>query len=183
MRSLLVGRLLPALDRVGAALGGVAMVMIVILIAVMIYEVISRKVFNSPNIWANDITYMFNGTLFLVGAAATLRLNAHIRIDFLSTRLPVRVQHLINLTFYVVIFLPALWLTVENSIIKAHRALVEGELENMSAWEPVIWPFLTGIAIGVTGLFLQVIVESVRHAIGIADPDAVPSPAESNRTV
>lgn len=154
------------------------MAMIVGLIAVMLYEVIARRVFNAPTIWAIDITYMTNGTLFLIGGAYTLQKNAHVRIDFLSTRLPVRAQHFINLAFYLCIFVPALWLTSHATVLKAHKAYVRGTLENMSTWEPVVWPFLTGIAIGVVGLTLQVIIESVRHAIGLFDPDAVGAPSQ-----
>lgn len=178
MRELLLKRVLPKLDRVSTVLAYIAMAQIVVLISLMIYEVVSRKVFGSPTMWANDLTYMSNGTLFLIGAAYTLRLNSHIRIDFLSTRMPLRVQHLANLAFYMIIFLPALGLTGYNSVIKTHRAFVRGELETMSAWEPIIWPFLFGITLGVIGLTLQVAIESVRHAFGIADPAAVPGPSD-----
>jgi TRAP-type mannitol/chloroaromatic compound transport system permease small subunit len=172
----LTRRLLPRLDGVARALALLAMVQIVVLIAVMLCEVVARYGLNSPTLWANDITYMSNGTLFLLGAAWTLRRNHHIRIDFLATRLPVRVQHLINLLFYLVLFLPLLWLIGEAAVGKAWKAWKQGELEQMSAWEPVIWPFLTGIAIGVIALGLQCMVESVRHAIGIVRPGAVPAP-------
>lgn len=182
MRDVIVNRVLPRLDRVSTALAYVAMTQIVVLISLMLYEVISRKVFGSPTMWAGDLTYMSNGTLFLIGAAFTLKRNAHIRIDFLSTRFPLRMQHFINLAFYLVIFLPALGLTGYHSVIKTHRAFVRGELETMSAWEPIIWPFLFGITLGVLGLTLQVVIEAVRHAIGIAHPEAVPSPGDLTRT-
>lgn len=182
MRDLLLKRVLPRLDHVGTALAYVAMAEILVLISLMLYEVISRRVFNAPTMWAGDITYMSNGTLFLIGAAYTLKRNAHIRIDFLSTRFPLRVQHFINLAFYMIIFMPALGLTGYHSVIKTHRAFVRGELETMSAWEPIIWPFLAGITIGVLGLSLQVAIESVRHAFGIADPEAVPWPSDLTRT-
>ena len=178
MKALLLKRVLPALDKFGQATAAVAMVMIVCLIAVMIFEVIARRVFNSPTIWAIDITYMTNGTLFLIGAAYTLQKNAHVRIDFLSSRFPLRVQHFINLAFYLCIFLPALWLTSHATVIKAHKAYVRGTLENMSTWEPVVWPFLTGIALGVVGLTLQVVIESIRHVFGLIDPDAVKAPSQ-----
>jgi TRAP-type C4-dicarboxylate transport system permease small subunit len=83
----LTRRLLPRLDGVARALALLAMVQIVVLIAVMLCEVVARYGLNSPTLWANDITYMSNGTLFLLGAAWTLRRNHHIRIDFLATRL------------------------------------------------------------------------------------------------
>lgn len=181
MRRRLLEHILPSLDRIGRALATVAMAMILILIGVMLYEVVSRRFFNAPTIWAVDITYMTNGTLFLIGAAYTLRENAHVRIDFLSARLPARLQHAINLLFYLVIFLPALGITSYYSAQKAWRAFVDGTLENMSVWQPVIWPFLLGIALGVAGLTLQIAIESVRHAIGLADPEAVPAPGEAGR--
>lgn len=178
MRQILLRRVLPAVERIGQVLAGVAMVMIIGLIAVMIFEVVARRVFNAPTIWAIDITYMTNGTLFLIGGAYTLQKNAHVRIDFLSSRFPVRVQHAVNLLFYLCIFIPLMWLTSHATVLKAHKAYVRGTLENMSTWEPVVWPFLTGIAIGIVGLTLQVIVETIRHAVGIVDPGAVRGPSE-----
>ncbi|WP_420393737.1 TRAP transporter small permease subunit [Acuticoccus sp.] len=176
MKALLLHRILPALDRIGHALAGIAMVMIIVLVVVMLYEVVARRFFNAPTIWANDITYMTNGSLFLIGAAYALRRDAHVRIDFLATRLPVRLQHAINLAFYVGLFLPLLVLTSQSSIQKAWRAYERGTLENMSVWEPLVWPFLTGIALGVTGLAVQVVAEAIRHLIGVVDPSAVPPP-------
>jgi TRAP-type mannitol/chloroaromatic compound transport system permease small subunit len=172
----LVQRLLPRVDTVARALAVLAMMQIVALIVVMLWEVVARYGFNSPTLWANDISYMTNGTLFLLGAAWTLRRNQHIRIDFLSTRLPVKAQHAINLLFYLLLFLPMTWLIADAAISKAWKAWTQGELEQMSAWEPHIWPFLAGIAIGVVSLGLQCVAETVRHTIGIARPDAVYAP-------
>ncbi|MEQ9643502.1 MAG: TRAP transporter small permease subunit [Alphaproteobacteria bacterium] len=173
-------RVLPALDRVGGVFGHVAMAMIVLLIVAMIYEVVARKVFNAPTMWAITVSYMFNGTLFLIGAAFTLHANQHVRIDFLSTRLPLRVQHLANAAFYIVLFMPALGVATWFSSIKAWDAYVDGELEAMSAWEPLIWPFLAGIALGLASFLLQVLVETVRHLIGLWDPTLVPGPSAND---
>jgi TRAP-type mannitol/chloroaromatic compound transport system permease small subunit len=179
MKRFLLDRLLPGIDRIGFALAVAAMALIVVVIGSMLYEVVARRFFNAPTLWANDITYMTNGSLFLLGAAYTLRCEGHVRIDFLSNRLPVRVQHGVNLLFYLVLFLPLLAMTAQASIDKAWRAWVQGTLENMSTWEPVIWPFLTGIALGVTGLALQVAAQMIRHGIGMLDPDAVPPPGQA----
>jgi TRAP-type mannitol/chloroaromatic compound transport system permease small subunit len=172
-------RVLPALDRVGSIFGHIAMAMIVFLIVAMLYEVVARKLFNAPTIWAITVSYMFNGTLFLIGAAFTLRVNQHVRIDFLATRLPLRLQHAVNALFYVGLFMPALGVAAWYSSQKAWDAYVDGELEAMSAWEPLIWPFLAGIALGLTSFLLQVLLETVRHVIGIFDPSLVPGPSDS----
>ncbi|MFK7763360.1 MAG: TRAP transporter small permease subunit [Roseobacter sp.] len=168
--------LLPRLETISRALAVIAQVMIVVLIGVMFFEVIARRVFNAPTIWSVDIVYMVNGSLFLMGAAYTLQRERHVRIDFLSTRMPLRLQHLINAAFYGGLFLPLLYLTTHSSIRKAWRAYERGTLENMSTWEPLIWPFLTGIAIGLCGLALQCVIQLIRHGIGVFQPGAVLAP-------
>ena len=35
---------------------------VVVVIAVQLYEVVARCVFNSPTLWGNNIAYMTNGT-------------------------------------------------------------------------------------------------------------------------
>src|SRR5690606_22585288 len=92
---------------------------------------------------------------------------------------PPRVQHAINAAFYLALFLPLLLLTSDSSIEKAWRAFQRGTVENMSVWQPLIWPFLTGIGLGLAGLALQVTLQSVRHLIGVFRPDAVPLPGQA----
>ena len=176
---LILRRILPALDRVSAALAVVAQGMIVVLIGVMLYEVAARRLFNAPTLWSVDVVYMVNGTLFLMAAGYTLLKERHVRIDFLSSRLPARLQHGVNALFYAALFLPLLALTSVRSVDKAWEAWVEKTLENMSVWQPLIWPFLAGIALGLIGLALQVAIQTVRHAIGIFRPDAVPLPGQA----
>ena len=52
----------------------------------------------------------------------------------------------------------------------------------MSAWEPLVWPFYAGMTIGLFGLALQVLSETLRHLVGITDPDAVPPPGTTDPT-
>lgn len=177
MRPQPVLRVIALLDTIGRVTGWIAMALILVMIGAMIYEVIARKLFNSPTMWALTTSYMFNGTLFLLGAAYTLRANQHVRIDFLSIRMPLRVQHGINAAFYIFALLPALWSTTDFAYVKAVRAYTRGTLETMSAWEPLIWPFLTGITIGLATFTIQVALETVRHLIGIVWPDEVAGPS------
>ncbi len=182
MKKMILERLCPTLDRIGWLLAVIAMAEVVVIIAVQLYEVVARYAFNAPTLWGSDIAYMTNGTLFLLGAAYTLRMGAHIRIDFIAVRLPLRLQHAINLLFYAAIFLPLLWYVGSASATKTWRAYLKGELESMSAWEPLVWPFYAGMTIGLFGLALQVLSETLRHLVGITDPDAVPPPGTTDPT-
>ena len=157
----------------------VAMVMILGLVTAMLYEVGARYIFNAPTIWAYDVSYMLNGALFVMAAGLALAKNNHVRIDFLSSRLTISTQHKINAVFYIVLFLPALGFVARSSILAAWGALISGEVEAISPWAPVIWPFNTAIAVGLCALWLQALAEAVRHVVGILDNDAVRAPGAS----
>ena len=162
--------LMGLVDRLSGLLARVAMALVVVLVGAMLYEVVSRRVFNSPTLWAFDLSYMINGTIYIGAAGYALLQNEHIRIDFFSARLPLRTQHLANFIFYALLFLPAMFLICDAAIGDAYEAFVTGQVERVSPWAPIIWPYYTAISIGLGVLFLQSIVQALRHLIGIFDP-------------
>ena len=154
-------------DRLSKILVSIVMSLLVVLVMAMLYEVVSRRVFNAPTLWAFDVSYMVNGTIFLGAAGYTLLRNEHIRIDFFSEKLPVSVQHAINLVIYVCLFLPAMAIICQSAISDAYLAFVTGEVERVSPWAPVIWPYYSAVALGLSVLFLQSIAQTIRHVLGI----------------
>lgn len=163
-----VQKIMRGLDRFSLWLAVVAMVCAVILTGVMCWEVVVRRLLNSPTLWAYDVTYMLNGTLVFLGGAYTLIKNEHVRIDFLSAQLPRRVQDLINVAFYLLLFLPIFGALTYTSIAEAWRAFASGAVEAASTWGPLSWPFYATLAIGVAGLFVQCVVQMLRHAMAAA---------------
>lgn len=167
---------LRAIDRVNDFLAAIAMAFLFVMIADMLYEVISRRVFSAPTLWAYDIAYMLNGAGFLFAAGYTLRRNGHIRIDFLSTRLPRRNQDLINLFVYLFLVFPALACLIYGAFNEWLEAFLTGELEPVSPWKPLIWPLYCGILVGFASLMLQAIAEFIRHWRSVMGLE--PSPLE-----
>nr|WP_309503911.1 TRAP transporter small permease subunit [uncultured Roseovarius sp.] len=149
-------------DGISLALGYVAQAMVLILIASMIYEVVARYVFGAPTLWAFDVAYMTTGILFVLGAAQALREDAHVRIDFLSARLPVRIRGAIDGAAFLLILCPIFgWLaTVAGQ--RAWRAFTLGEVEHVSPWAPLMWPFYTALTLGLGALALQLAAEGLR---------------------
>lgn len=171
--------LLSLIDGLSRVIAYLAMLLLICLIGSMFYEVVARYGFNSPTIWAYDISYMLNGVIFLLGAGYVLSKNLHVRVDFLSTRLPVKIQHGVNLVFDLLIMLPAMIWVSYRAVTEAWDSFLTGAVEVVSPWAPVIWPFEGGIALGLVGLTLQLAAAIFRHALGIRDPRLVPSPAEN----
>ena len=167
---------LRAIDRVNDFLAAIAMAFLFVMIADMLYEVVSRRVFGAPTLWAYDIAYMLNGIGFLFAAGYTLRRNGHIRIDFLSTRLPRRNQDLINLFVYLFLVFPAVSCLIVGAYTGWLEAFLTGEIEPVSPWKPVIWPLYGGILVGFVSLIFQCLAEFIRHWRAIRGLE--PSPLE-----
>lgn len=165
-----------AIDALSEWCGRLATVMLVVLVVAMVGEVFMRYVVNRPTIWAFDVSYMLNGALFYVGAGYAMKYHAHVRIDFLSSKLPMLWQARILGTTLVLVFTPILgvisWVAVHKAII----ALQTGAVEEVSPWAPLVWPFYLAIAVGLGVFTLQSLVEGLRYLkSGRVQHDTVPT--------
>lgn len=154
---------LSIIDKISELFGDIAKFVILCLVISMIYEVIARYIFDAPTLWAFDISYMLNGTIFLLGAAYTLQADAHVRIDFLSSKFPVRIQQAINGFFYSFLLGPCFSIFAFVASKKAYKAFVTNEVENVSPWAPLVWPFYLVIALGLTVFALQFFSEGIKY--------------------
>ena len=62
------------------------------LIFAMVYEVLARKLFNAPTMWAYDMSRFLYGALFMLGAGYALSKGVHIRADFLYRNFKTKTQ-------------------------------------------------------------------------------------------
>ena len=178
----MLNRLLRAIDGFSRLVGGLAMAMIALLVAAMFYEVVARYAFHAPTVWSYDISYMLNGTIFLLGAGLAMSKNLHVRIDFLSSHLPVRIQHGLNLVFHVAFILPIFGVLAFIATKNALTAFLTGELEPVSPWAAGHLAVLCGgFALGLGLLLLPVFRRGhpPRHRHPGARPGAPPRPLGS----
>ncbi|PVB60445.1 TRAP transporter small permease subunit [Labrenzia sp. 011] len=160
--------LFKTVDVFSKALSLVAEAVTLILVVSMIYEVAARYVFSAPTIWAFDISYMCTGTLFVLGAAYALREDAHVRIDFLAQKLPDRLRQIIEGTVFVILLTPIYGGLSWFAIKRAWRAYATMEVEMVSPWAPLMWPFYSLLAVGLLAFTLQILVHGLRTFGGTA---------------
>lgn len=154
------------------ALSAVVMAIMLILVAVMIFEVIMRRFLNAPTLWAFDISYMMSGCIFIGAASYTLLQDAHVRVTFISQHFSERTRHLIDAAFFIFLFLPGVGFLAQASVMQAIETFLDGTKERVSPWAPVIWPFYTGLAIGVCGLWLQALSEALKSLLAAFSHEA-----------
>jgi TRAP-type mannitol/chloroaromatic compound transport system permease small subunit len=162
-------------DRLALAAARLGMAAIVLLFVLMLFEVVARYGFAAPTVWGSDLAAMVNASIFLLGAAWTLRQGGHIRIDVLSSRLPALVQNLVNAAAYLGLLVPVLavlcWVAWRTAI-SAYRT---GAIDLAAAWRVPVWPFAVLIAACLSVLLLQVLAEAAKHLAGTSRGNLPPS--------
>lgn len=115
-----------------------------------------------PTDWAGDVTIFAFGTLFMLGAAYALNKGAHVRTDMLWEKFDNRVKGRIDLVAFIVFFFPSMllifWFTGDRFL----ESMAQGERSNLSAWQPVIWPFRGVIPLTALLLMIQGVSEVMK---------------------
>ena len=155
-------RLLLAVDRVSTFIGHVFAWIIVALTLLITWEVLSRKFLDAPHAWAFDAQIMLYGILFMMAGAYTLAKNGHVRGDVLYGFFPPRLQAGLDLTLYVLFFLPGAAAMVWAGWTYAVESWVIREHSTISVDGPPIYPFKMFIPVAGAFLLVQGLVEIVR---------------------
>lgn len=92
-------------DRLSILLGRITMVLIVMIVIVMFYEVIVRYLFESPTLWANELSLWIAGVVFLLSGLYAMQQRSHIRIFLLYDAMPRNVQRAFDVISTVLICL------------------------------------------------------------------------------
>jgi TRAP-type mannitol/chloroaromatic compound transport system permease small subunit len=160
-------KLLLAVDRFSTFVGHAFSFLIIALTLVITWEVFSRYALDAPHAWAFDVMAMLYGTLFMMAGAYTLSVNGHVRGDVLYGFFSPRVQASIDLTLYIVFFIPGVVALAYAGYYYAAESWRINEHSNVTADGPPIYPFKTVIPVAGAILLAQGIVEIIRCVICI----------------
>jgi TRAP-type mannitol/chloroaromatic compound transport system permease small subunit len=152
-------------DRVSTWVGQAFSWLIVTLTLLISWEVFSRYALDHPHAWAFDVMIMMYGTLFMMAGAYTLAKNGHVRGDVLYGFFPPRLQAGLDLTLYLVFFIPGVVAFVWAGYYYAGESWAIREGSNITADGPPYYPFKTVIPVAGAFLLVQGIVEIIRCVI------------------
>jgi len=155
-------KLLLTIDKISTFVGKTFSWLIVMLTFLITYEIFSRYALDAPHAWAFDATIQMYGTLFMMAGAYTLSKNGHVRGDVLYGFFPPRLQAGIDLTLYIVFFLPGVTALCWAGYHYASESWAIWEHSNITAEGPPIYTFKTVIPVAGTFLLIQGIVEIIR---------------------
>jgi TRAP-type mannitol/chloroaromatic compound transport system permease small subunit len=158
-------KILLFVDKLSTWVGQAFSFCIVLLTLHVAWEVFSRYVLDNPRAWAFDVMIMFYGTLFMMAGAYTLSKNGHVRGDVLYGFFQPRTQATIDLTLYIVAFLPGVIALTYAGYFYAEDSWRINEHSTITYEGPPVYPFKTVIPLAGAFLLAQGIVEIIRCVI------------------
>lgn len=141
------------MDRFNERLAKIASFLIIPMTAIVVLEVIARYLFNRPTIWAHESSELLLGAFSILGLAYTHRLRAHVNVDLIYNRFPLRARAIIDLITSLFFFFfcgVVLWKTGEFALLSLMR-----REHSQTPWSPPLYPIKCLMWVGFFLMTLQ----------------------------
>jgi TRAP-type mannitol/chloroaromatic compound transport system permease small subunit len=147
------------IDKFSKWTGNVVCWLTIPLMLAMVYEVLARKLFTAPTMWAYDMSRFLYGALFMLGAGYALSKGVHIRADFLYRNFKVKTQGIVDTSLYIIFYFPGLLFFLYMTTVFVGESIMRGERGMDTAWMPYMWPIKSSLWFGILFLLIQGISE------------------------
>jgi TRAP-type mannitol/chloroaromatic compound transport system permease small subunit len=157
------------IDATSKLVGKIVMYLIFVMMGILLYDTITRTVFNKPNVWAVELTQFFMAAYYLLGGASTLLLGGHVRMDVFYDKWTPRGKALSDLLTFIIILIYMVVLLV-GGIQGIQYAARYGQV-TYSSWAPKVLPVKIIMVAGIVLMFLQVISELIKDIATLMGED------------
>jgi len=140
-------------DKTNIVVGKFSQYLVFGMMGILLYESISRTIFNQPHIWVVEVAQFTMAAYYLLGGGYSMILDGHVRMDLLYGRWSPRTRAVMDsitgvvLLFYLIILL-------YGAISSVEYALRYNQV-NYSSWGPPLAPIKIIMAIGILLMLLQ----------------------------
>ena len=151
-----------SINRFNKIIGNIVCWITIPLILGMVYEVLARKLFLAPTIWAYDMSRFLYGALFMLGAGYALSKGVHIRADFLYRNFKTKTQGKIDFWLYLLFYFPGLIVFLYMTTIFVQESIMRNERGMDTTWMPYMWPIKSCLWFGIIFLLVQGVSELLK---------------------
>ena len=162
-----IDRVSKGIDTVNDWFGKIISFLVLGILAVIMCEVVLRRLFNRPQIWTQDAIVMLFACYIILICAYGLQKKAFVAVDVLFARLPLMGQYIMHLVTYVIFMTPFLAGLLSKSWSFFLKAYTTGE-KSYSVWAPPTWPVKFCLFLGLALLTVQGVSEILKQISGIA---------------
>ena len=150
-----VKRFVRTIEATNTAVGKFSQYLVFAMMGVLLFESISRTLFNQPHIWVVEVAQFTMAAYYLLGGGYSMILEGHVRMDLLYGRWSLKTRAVMDvITSVVLIFY--LVLLLYGAISSLEYALRYGQV-NYTSWAPPLAPIKIIMTIGIVLMLLQTI--------------------------
>lgn len=169
------------IDRINEAVGKVVMWLVLAAVLISAGNAIMRKAFDiGSNAYLEIQWYLFSG-VFMLGVGYVMLKNAHVRIDFISSRLSKQTNAWIDAIGILVFTVPLSIIMIDLGWPVFARAWISGEVSS-NAGGLIRWPVLMLIPLGFTILLLQCCSELIKRVAFLRGLRSEPFSVEAQKS-
>ncbi len=163
-----------AVDWLSTGIGKLSMWLILATTLISAGNAVVRKAFNISSNALLEIQWYLFAAVFMLGAGYCLLKNAHVRIDFIASRLSARTRNWIDIVGILLVLFPFCLICIDLGWPLFVRAWESGEM-SQSAGGLVRWPVYALIPLGFALLLLQGVSELIKRIAFLrgVGPDAL----------
>jgi TRAP-type mannitol/chloroaromatic compound transport system permease small subunit len=142
-------------DATSKTVGRGSQYIVLVMIGILLFESISRTIFNRPHIWVVEISQFLMAAYYLLGGGYSMVMKGHVRMDLLYGRWSRKRRALADvltgpfLIFYLVFLLIGAGSSIDYALEYGQR--------NYTPWSPPLAPIKIIMAIGILVMLLQAI--------------------------
>ena len=156
------------IDKVNDILGQVFSVLSLGILAVIIIEVVLRRLFNSPQIWTQDLIVMLFAAYIILISAYGFQKKAFVAVDVVFAMLPKLVQHILHVVTYVCFLVPFVFWMLPKTWAFFLKAYTTKEL-TYSVWAAPTWPVKLCFFVGMLLLAVQSVSEILKEIVAAVE--------------
>jgi len=142
-------------DAMNKKVGKFSQYLVFAMMGILLYESLSRTIFNRPHIWVVEIAQFLMAAYYLLGGGYSMILDGHVRMDLLYGRWSAKRQALSDVFTALLLIFYLVFLLV-GGISGVKYALTYGQ-KNYTPWAPPLAPIKIIMSIGILLMLLQVI--------------------------
>jgi TRAP-type mannitol/chloroaromatic compound transport system permease small subunit len=150
------------IDRINEVIGKLIMWLVLAAVLISAGNAIIRKAFNVGSNAFLEIQWYIFAAVFMLGVGYVMLKNAHVRIDFISSRLSKRTNAIIDAIGIVIFTIPLSIIMIDLGWPLFARALQSGEM-SQNAGGLIRWPALMLVPLGFAILFAQAVSELIKR--------------------
>ncbi len=151
-----------AIDALNEWLGTLIKWLVLAAVLISAGNAIVRKVFNVGSNSLLEIQWYLFAGVFMLGVGYVMLRNAHVRIDFISSKLSKRTNAIIDAIGIVIFTIPLSIIMIDLGWPLFQRALVSGEM-SQNAGGLIRWPVLALVPLGFSILLVQAVSELIKR--------------------